>query len=943
MRLSFVTLAAVLAVSPARAVPPPAPAPFTALSLVGRAVLPRDLEHEKTRVGGLSGLAWDGEASRFLAISDDRGHFGPVRVYRIRLEVGPVRDGRLPFTATVSVDGMTLLTDAKGRPFVPSRIDTEGIALLPGRLLVSTEAIVRHGIAAAITEHAPDGRLFREQVLPTKLLPAPGRGVRDNLGFEGLAATPDGRFLFAGLENALEQDGAPADVGTPSPARLLRFDLRAGGPPAEFVYVVDPVSPAPTHEGLFRVNGLSDVLPLGRDRLLVLERQFIDGTGNVARIWDVSLEGATDVSSLESLAGAEYVAARKTLLLDLAETGVALENFEGLAFGPTLPDGRVSLVVVSDDNFNPEQESTTFLVFAVDRAPVTPARIQGAGHRSPLEGSRVWGVRGVVTALERDPRIPGFFLESERPDDDPSTSEGLFVSWPAAASLEPGQAVSVSGRVEESEQPKSLSVTRLLASAVVPLGVPVELPPTARPFARGPVPSVVDDDALSRFEPASDALDFWESLEGMRIEVPAGAVVGPSSRRGDFVLRPDGSPEIARTAVGGVLLPETGPSLDRVFLSRPFSGEPTAVDVGARVDAPLVGIVDYSWGTYRVRPLAAPVVTATAAGRCDVTASLPGDRRRLSVASFNVENLSVAGPPERFTRIGERIARAMLAPDVVALEEVQDDSGPAGKGDGVVTSKRTLAALVEAVVAAGGPRYEAVWIDPVEGREGGQPGGNIRVALLLNPARVTLVRRGAAGPLDATAPEGGTGKDLRLTLSPGRVAPASEAFSPTDGEGVRRSLAVELLFRGKRLFVVANHLSSKSDDDRAFGSVQPPRAPTVARRLAQAREIRAFAQSLLAADPEARVVLLGDLNDFEHSEAVRHLSAPPLENLVLRAPTASRYTFNFEGASQVLDHVVVSPALAKDAEIEILHLNSDCSDEKRTSDHDPVVARLRPR
>jgi len=941
VRISLIALAAVLAAPPARALPQKAPAPFTALSLVGRAVLPRDLEYEKTRVGGLSGLAWDAENGCFLAISDDRGRFGPVRVYRIRLDVAPRRDGRYPFTATASVDGMTLLTDAKGRPFVPSRIDTEGIALLPGRLLVSTEAIARHGIPAAITEHAPDGRLRRELPLPAKLLPAPGRGVRDNLGFEGLAATPDGRYLFAGLENALEQDGAPADVKTPSPARLLRFDLSSGGLPAEFVYVVDPVSPPPPSEGLFRVNGLSDILALGPDRLLVLERQFIDGTGNAARIWDVSLEGATDVASLESLAGAAYVPARKTLLVDLAQTGVALENFEGFAFGPTLPDGRASLVVASDDNFNPEQESTTFLVFAVDREPLTVSRIQGAGHRSPLEGSRVWDVPGVVTAVERDPRNAGFFLESFRPDDDPSTSEGLFVAWPAATSLEPGQAVSVSGRVEEAEQPKGLSVTRLSASAVMPLDLRADLPPPARPFARGPMPAVVDDDALARFEPASDALDLWESLEGMRVEVPAGTVVGPSSRRGDFVLRPDGSPEVARTAAGGVLLPETGPSLDRVFVSRPFVGEPAALDVGSRVDAPFVGITDYSWGTYRVRPLAAPAVTP-ATGRCDVTTTLRGDRRRLSFASFNVENLSVAGPPERFARIGERIAKAMLAPDVVALEEVQDDSGPAGKGDGVVTSKRTLGALVDAVVAAGGPRYEAVWIDPVEGREGGQPGGNIRVALLLNPSRVTLVRRGAAGPLDATVPEG-AGKDLRLTLSPGRVAPGSEAFSPTDGEGVRRSLAVELLFRGKRLFVVANHISSKSDDDRAFGSVQPPRSPTVARRLAQAREIRTFAESLLAADPKARVVLLGDLNDFEHSEAVRHLSAAPFENLILRVPAASRYTFNFEGASQVLDHVVVSPALAKEAEIEVLHLNSDCSDEKRTSDHDPVVARFRPR
>jgi hypothetical protein len=160
---------------------------------------------------------------------------------------------------------------------------------------------------------------------------------------------------------------------------------------------------------------------------------------------------------------------------------------------------------------------------------------------------------------------------------------------------------------------------------------------------------------------------------------------------------------------------------------------------------------------------------------------------------------------------------------------------------------------------------------------------------------------------------------------------------------VRRSLAVELRFRGKPLFVVANHWSSKSDDDRAFGPTQPPRTPTASRRLAQSLEIRAFVERLLAADPGARVAVLGDLNDFEYSEPVRHLSAPPLENLVMRVPAESRYTFNFEGASQVLDHVVVSPALARDAAVEVLHFNSDCADAKRTSDHDPIVARLRPR
>ncbi len=933
--LHFAVLTALLATPAAGS--DPQESPVTGISFVGRNVLPRGLEFEGTRVGGLSGLAWDEESNRFWAISDDRGQHGPVRAYRFRIDLAA------PGTATppaVMVDGMLALTDAKGGPFPPASIDTEGIALAKGAFFVSTEAIVHRGVAAVIGEHGPDGRLRRELSLPPRYGLSPGRGIRENLGFEGLATSRNGRFLFAGIENALAQDGPVAGAGVPSPARILRFDLEKKGPPAEFAYRVDAVSTAPTTGKTFSVNGLSDLLPLDENRLLVLERQFVEGVGNAARIFAVSLEGAEDVSSRDSLTGTESLRwVKKTLLLDLADTGIPLENFEGMAFGPQLPDGRGTLVLVSDDNFNPVQEATTFLVFAVEKGPMTVARIQGAGHRSPLEGSWAFGVPGFVTAIDRDARYPGFWLESARPDGDPATSEGLFVLSSAAAALSPGQAVSVSGRVEEFSLPKGLSVTRLKASEAVPLAGEPPLPPPVKLFTQRRVPSGIDDDGLALFEPASDAIDFWESLEGMRAEMPAGTVVGPASGRGDLVLRPDGAPAVPRTAADGVLLGEAGPSLDRVIAGRRIAGEMPRADVGARVGGPIAGIVDYAFSNYRFWPLAPLAVESEGRG-CDGTTTLGGDDRHLTIASFNVENLSAAGPAERFTRIGEAIARRVGGPDVVALEEVQDDSGPAGKGDGVVTSRKTLDALVAGIVAAEGPRYEAVWIDPVEGREGGQPGGNIRVALLLNPARVTLVKRGEAGPLDATEPEG-RGRKLHLTLSPGRVAPRSAAFTLTEGEGVRRSLAVELRFRGKPLFVVANHWSSKSDDDRAFGATQPPRTPTAPRRLAQAREIRAFVERLLAADPKARVVVLGDLNDFEHSEPVRLLGAAPLENLVVRVPPASRYTFNFEGASQVLDHVVVSPALAPGAAVEILHVNSDCADDKRVSDHDPVVVRVR--
>lgn len=940
-----ILLLAVLASTGASLAGPPEAAPasaFRSLVLLGRALLPRDLEVDGTRVGGISGIAWDGASGAFWAVSDDRGQYGPVRLYRVRLELGS-RDGREPGTGlriSATVEKALPLSDADGRPFPPSGIDTEGIALVPGGFLVSTEPILHRGVPAVIGEYGADGRQTGQVRLPDAILPGAGHGGRENLGLEGLAPTPDGRYLFAALENALEQDGPVADAGVASLSRLLRFDRVAGGPPAEFVYPVEPVTPAPSGPGGYRMNGLSDVLPLDATRLLVLERQFVDGVGNAVRVFEATLDGATDVAGHDALSGVSWTPARKRLLLDLADFGVRPENFEGMSFGPRLPDGRRTLVLVSDDNFNPQQDPTTFVVFAFDESPVTVARLQGRGHRSPYESGRVFGVAGVVTAIDRDSRAPGFFLESARPDGDPATSEGVFVFWPEAASLAPGRAVSVSGTVEEATFPKSLSVTRVRASSVVPIEGEPPLPPPATPFGKA-FPTVVDDDGLTSFDPAGDAIDLWESLEGMRVEVPAGTVVGPTSARGDLAVRPDGAPDVPRTAAGGVLLRPSGPSFDRALLSRRLAGPTPAADVGARLAGPIAGIVDYSFSNYRVLPLAPPVVEKPGAG-CDAVATLRGDERHLTIATFNVENLSVAGPPERFAALGEAIARKLGGPDVVALEEVQDDSGPEGKGDEVVTSRRTLSALVAAVIAAGGPRYEPVWIDPVEGREGGQPGGNIRVALLLNRARVSLTRRGEAGPLDATLPER-SGKKLRLSLSPGRVAPRSAAFTLEEGEGVRRSLAVELVFRGAPLFVVANHWSSKSDDDRPFGGTQPPRTPTAARRLAQALEIRAFVERLLAADPGARVVVLGDMNDFEFSEPVRALATPPLENLILCVPEERRYTFNFEGGSQVLDHVVVSPALANGAAVEVLHLNSDCSDGKRTSDHDPVLARLRAR
>ncbi len=604
-------------------------APVTGLELRARATLAKGMPFGGTVVGGLSGLAWDGASGTLVALSDDRGDYperGPVRLYRLRLDLA---DGRLD-PGDLTLLEVLPVTGPGDRAYPPKEIDPEGLALLGGGgFLLSTEGIAPAGVAPFLARFGPDGRFRQELPLPERLRPLAGgetRGVRLNLGLESLAFSPDGRFLFAAVENALVQDGPASDVGTTSPARILRFDRAAGDRRAEFVYRVDGVAGRPDEETTYRVRGLVDLLPLDGERLLAMEREFVAGVGNAVRLYEVSLVAATDVAALDSLAGADYAPAEKRLLVDFAELGFPVENFEGMAFGPELPDGRRSLLVVSDDNFNPAQETTSFLLFAVDAAPMSVARLQGAGHRSPVEGWWVGGVEGVVTAVDGTGRDPGFFLESAAPDGDDATSEGIFVAWRAAAKLAPGQAVAVHGRVEEPAQGKGLPVTRLRAGEVSPLVSPLVLPPAARLVGGGGIPRRIDGDGLTRFAPADDAIDFWESLEGMRVEVPPGDVVGPTASYGELVMRPDGAAPVVRTGVGGVRLGPEGPDLERVLLGRRLLAAFPTLDVGDRVggeDGPFVGVVDYSFANYKVLPLAPLVGEARGRSCTDSTPCAP--------------------------------------------------------------------------------------------------------------------------------------------------------------------------------------------------------------------------------------------------------------------------------------------------------------------------------
>jgi hypothetical protein len=175
-----------------------------------------------------------------------------------------------------------------------------------------------------------------------------------------------------------------------------------------------------------------------------------------------------------------------------------------------------------------------------------------------------------------------------------------------------------------------------------------------------------------------------------------------------------------------------------------------------------------------------------------------------------------------------------------------------------------------------------------------------------------------------------------LTLSPGRISPTDPAFANS-----RKPLAGEFRFRGEPVIVIANHFSSKGGDQPLFGRFQPPTRSSERQRHGQARAVRAFVDKLRAADARANVVVLGDINDFEFSTTADLLVGDGwLVDLPRRLPAAERYTYVFDGNSQVLDHILLSrPLVARGYEYDIVHTNAEFADQ--VSDHDPQLVRLR--
>lgn len=333
----------------------------TDVELLGLASVPAGLVVDSTTVGGLSALTYDADNDRYYVLSDDGGNIDPARFYTVQIDLS---DGLLT-SSDLTFSGATTLLDESNAPYLAGTIDPEGLALgQDGTLFVASE-----GFATAIPpvdpfvrEFALDGRPLRSLSVPDKFLPdgSSTRGVRSNLGFESLTSRPDARFLFAAVENALAQDGPASTLDSGTLSRIAMFDQTLGQPVQELVYVADAVADAPAPAGGLATSGLVELQALDNNgSFLALERSFSDGAGFTVKLYQAQAQGALDVSSVDSLFRADAVVpfeidppVEKSVLIDFADLGLGyVDNIEGMTFGPDLPDGRKTLILVSDNNF----------------------------------------------------------------------------------------------------------------------------------------------------------------------------------------------------------------------------------------------------------------------------------------------------------------------------------------------------------------------------------------------------------------------------------------------------------------------------------------------------------------------------------------------------------------------------------------------------------------
>lgn len=620
--------------------------------------------------------------------------------------------------------------------------------------------------------------------------------------------------------------------------------------------------------------------------------------------------------------------------------------------GATPPGVKSLEVTISDEQ---ERTASVSISLEVLPPPVAIYDIQGDGHTSPLVGTRQM-TSGVITVALGN----GFFMQDPLGDENPATSDGIFVftgSGPAS-DFSPGDEVTVAGTVTEfrpSSRPRDLTLTELTSVTVIKTGSEASLPDPALIHTRP------DLDIFP------DGMDAFEALEGMLVEIAAPLVTGPTNQFGEFVVIAEGNHGSATPSGSLLVRPLGGDAVDynpeRIMVddeARVGGGSSARVNapqaqviVGDRAGGSIVGALDYQFSNYRVQashPLSEIFASTTPASPISgLRQAGPYEGR---IATFNVENLfdcvdapgkddrascsagALAALETQLAKLALAFEQELLSPEIVIIEETENTLVLTGDENGFVPGTSVPALL---------PRLSGNW-EAVSADSSDERG--IEVGFVFNTDRARL-------------------HDYFLSTD---ILPDSQGlFDGSVYRAGREPLVGFFTLDDIDVIVIGNHFKSKggpqftgdpddAGDDPLYGEFQPPVRWTEGLRHKQADYVRSLVDLLLGQNPGANLVVGGDLNDFPFPEPGEGLdtvgritssSTYPLSNVIELVSEDERYTFVFEGNSQVLDHLLVNAgleALLRDQAV--AHFNANFPDSYssdgtlafRSSDHDPLVA-----
>ena len=561
--------------------------------------------------------------------------------------------------------------------------------------------------------------------------------------------------------------------------------------------------------------------------------------------------------------------------------------------------------------------------------------VQGESHQSPLVGKEVVINNVVVTKTDGD---KGFYVQDKVSDNNPRTSDAVYVA--SKEKVVSGDLLRVQGTVKEGYMEEysvrpgqtfkkpagSLTVTQIINATITKLGK-ADLPKALNISEK--MPKDIVDNTPTKYNPETEALDYWESLEGMRVEVTKPKVTGPQYK-GDIYVLPGDYKGQKLNNIGGVNL---RPGVQNTEVLPITVGNSFVAKAKDYFNENITGVVTYKNKTYKIDPSSVPAIQDGGLTR-EVSKIYPAEDK-LTIASYNIENFSANNnghdetPEEKVDKIANSFIKEVHSPDIITLIEVQDNNG--GVNDGTVDGVKSGEKLAQRIKSLGGPDYKYTEIAPVDGKDGGKPGANIRVAYLYNPKRVTLIGKEKGGSEEAARFVNG-----HLEKNPARIDPTSVHF-----EKVRKSLAAEFEFKGERIVVIANHLKSKLGDDAIYGSNQPSVENTKAKRIEEAKILNAFIKEGLRQNPNLKFVLTGDFNDFEFSDSVKTIVGNELVNLMAEHEQGDRYSYFYRGSNQSLDNILISKNIKDKVVFSPVHINASFMEEHgRASDHDPVVVQI---